>query len=74
MSLKTKVVHLKTARKGEPVSYGDLYRTQRDSRLAILPIGYAQGYNRRLSNTGEVIIHDQRFPIVGRILYGYDRG
>lgn len=67
MSLKTKVVHLKTARKGEPVSYGDLYRTQRDSRLAILPIGYAQGYNRRLSNTGEVIIHDQRFPIVGRI-------
>ena len=67
MSLKTKVVHLKTAGKGEPVSYGDLYRTQRDSRLAILPIGYAQGYNRRLSNTGEVIIHDRRFPIVGRI-------
>lgn len=67
MSLKTKVVHLKTAGKGDPVSYGDLYRTQRDSRLAILPIGYAQGYNRRLSNTGEVIIHDQRFPIVGRI-------
>ncbi len=67
MSLKTKVVHLKTARKGEPVSYGDLYRTKRDSRLAILPIGYAHGYNRRLSNKGEVIIHDQRFPVVGRI-------
>lgn len=67
MSLTTKVVHLKTVGKGEPVSYGDLYRTQRDSRLAILPIGYAQGYNRRLSNTGEVIIHDRRFPIVGRI-------
>lgn len=67
MSLKTKVVHLKTAGKGEPVSYGDLYRTQRDSRLAVLPIGYAHGYNRRLSNTGEVIIHDRRFPIVGRI-------
>ena len=67
MSLKTKVVHLQTAGKGEPVSYGDLYRTRRDSRLAILPIGYAHGYNRRLSNTGEVIIHDRRFPIVGRI-------
>ena len=67
MSLKTKVVHLKTAGKGEPVSYGDLYRTQRNSRLAILPIGYAHGYNRRLSNKGEVIIHDRRFPIVGRI-------
>ncbi len=67
LSLKTKVVHLKTAGKGEPVSYGDLYRTRRDSRLAILPIGYAHGYNRRLSNTGEVIIHDRRFPIVGRV-------
>ena len=67
MSLTTKVVHLKTAGKGEPVSYGDIYRTRRDSRLAILPIGYAHGYNRRLSNTGEVIIHDRRFPIVGRI-------
>ena len=67
MSLTTKVVHLKTAGKGEPVSYGDLYRTRRDSRLAILPIGYAHGYNRRLSNRGEVIIHDRRFPIVGRI-------
>ena len=67
MSLTTKVVHLKTARRGESVSYGDVYRTQRDSRLAILPIGYAYGYNHRLSNTGEVIIHDRRFPIVGRI-------
>ncbi len=67
MSLTTKVVHLKTAGKGEPVSYGDVYRTRRASRLAILPVGYAHGYNRRLSNTGEVIIHDRRFPIVGRI-------
>ncbi len=67
MSLRTKVVHLKTAGKGEPVSYGDLYRTKRDSRLAILPIGYGQGYSRRLSNKGEVIIRDRRFPIVGRI-------
>ena len=67
MSLTTKVVHLKTVKQGESVSYGDVYRTRRDSRLAILPIGYAHGYNRRLSNTGEVIIHDRRFPIVGRI-------
>lgn len=67
MSLTTKIVHLKTAGRGEPVSYGDVYRTRRDSRLAILPVGYAHGYNRRLSNTGEVIIRDRRFPIVGRI-------
>ena len=67
MSLTTKVVHLKTAGRGESVSYGDLYRTKRKSHLAVLPIGYANGYSRRLSNTGEVIIHDRRFPIVGRI-------
>ncbi len=67
MTLTTKIVHIKTAGKGEPVSYGDVYRTRRDSRLAVLPIGYAHGYNRMLSNKGEVIIHDQRFPIVGRI-------
>ena len=67
MTLTTKIVHMKTAKKREPLSYGDVYRTRRDSRLAVLPIGYAHGYNRRLSNKGEVIIHDQRFPIVGRI-------
>ncbi len=67
MTLTTKVVHVKTVGKGEPVSYGNLYRTKRDSRLAVLPIGYTHGYNRRLSNNGAVIIHDRRCPVVGRI-------
>lgn len=67
MTVTTKVVHLKTVEQGEPVSYSGLYRTTRQSRLAVLPIGYAHGYARRLSNRGEVIIQDQRCPIVGRI-------
>ena len=67
MTLTTKVVHVKTVGKGEPVSYGGFHRTQRNSRLAVLPIGYAHGYNRRLSNKGAVIIHDRRLPVVGRI-------
>ncbi len=67
MTLTTKVVHIKTVGKDEPVSYGGSYRTKRDSRLAVLPIGYTHGYNRQISNRGAVIIHDQRCPIVGRI-------
>ena len=67
MTLTTQVAHVKTVGKGEPVSYGNLYRTKRDSLLAILPIGYTHGYNRRLSNKGEVIIRNQRLPIIGRV-------
>lgn len=67
MTLTTKVVHVKTVEKGEPVSYGGTHRTRRRSQLAVVPIGYAHGYARQLSNKGEVIIHDQRCPIVGRI-------
>ncbi len=67
MTLTTKVVHVKTVGKGEPVSYGDLYRTSRESRLAVLPVGYTHGYNRRLSNKAAVIIRDRRVPVVGRI-------
>ena len=67
MTLTTKVVHVKTVGKGEPVSYGNPYRTKRDSLLAVLPIGYTHGYSRRLSNKGEVIIHNQRLPVVGRV-------
>ena len=67
MTLTTKIVHVKTVGKGEPVSYGGAYRTKRDSRLAVIPIGYTHGYNRRLSGKGNVIIHDRRCPVVGRI-------
>ncbi len=53
---------------GESVSYGRTYTTtKRRTKVASLPIGYADGYNRLLSNQGEVLVRGKRFPIIGRI-------
>ncbi len=66
-SLKTKIASLKEIRKSQPVSYGCTYRPDRDSMIATLPVGYADGLSRKLSNTGSVGIRDRKVPIVGRI-------
>ena len=49
------------------VSYGLTYTTTSAERVAILPVGYADGFSRALSNRGEVLIHGQRCPIRGRV-------
>lgn len=67
MSLKTKVSHVKTIGAGRAISYGGTYITKRQSRIATLPVGYADGYSRLLSSKASVIIKGQRAPIVGRI-------
>jgi len=67
MTLKTSVIHVKEVEKGTCISYGRIFTTKRDSRIATLPIGYADGYSRLLSNKGQVLINGQRVPIVGRI-------
>ena len=67
MSLKAKVVFLKRVPAGTPVSYGGTFRTRRDSRIATLPLGYADGVSRRLSNRGEVLIRGRRCRIVGAV-------
>ncbi|MDD4568892.1 MAG: alanine racemase [Tepidanaerobacteraceae bacterium] len=67
MSLKTIVSYVKTLPKGRAVSYGGTYVTQKQSRIATLPVGYADGYSRLLSSKGEVLIRGQRAPIIGRI-------
>ncbi len=67
MSLKTKVIFLKKVAKGTPVSYGKTYVTKKRSIIATLPIGYADGYNRLLSNKAQVLIKGKRLPVVGRI-------
>jgi len=67
LTLSTKVVQIRRVAAGEPLSYNGLYRTTRPSRIGILPIGYAHGYNRRLSNGGHVLVGNRRVPIVGRI-------
>ena len=67
LSLKTKVVFIKNVRAGTPVSYGGTFKTRRASRIATLPVGYADGYPRALSNKAAVLIGGRRCPVVGTI-------
>lgn len=66
-SLKTKVVFKKRVPQGSAVSYGRKYVTPRETTIVTLPIGYADGWSRRLSGKAEVLISGKRFPIVGAI-------
>lgn len=67
LEFMTRVVFLKQVPAGTPVSYGSTYITKNDSSIATLPVGYADGLPRALSNKGEVIIRGKKFPIVGRV-------
>lgn len=64
---KTKIVFIKELPPGESISYGRTYITKRRMRVASLPVGYADGYNRLLSNQGEVLVRGQRVTIIGRV-------
>ena len=67
LSLSTKVVQTRVVAADEPLSYNGIYRTSRPSRIGVLPIGYAHGYNRQLSEQGCVLIGNMRAPVVGKI-------
>ena len=67
MCWKTKVIQVQSLRKGTPVSYGGRYTTTRDSRIATLPVGYADGLSRHLSNNMELLIKGKRVKQVGTI-------
>lgn len=67
LSLKTKVVFLKNMPPGRSVSYGRTYITQKPTVIATLPIGYADGYGRILSNKAKVLINGERAPVVGKV-------
>lgn len=67
LSLKARVIHLKTVSPGSPISYGCTWKASRDATIATIPIGYADGYNRGLSNKGMMVVGGQRVPIVGRV-------
>ena len=67
MSFSSKVLQVKTVPEGTGISYGLAYITHRETRIAVLPVGYEDGYSRILSNRGEVLIRGQRAPIRGRI-------
>ena len=67
MTLKANVILVKEVEKDTSISYGRIFTTSRTSRIATIPIGYADGYMRMLSNRGRVLIHGQYAPVVGRI-------
>jgi alanine racemase len=67
MSLKANVILVKDVEKDTPVSYGRIFTTSRKSRIATIPVGYADGYSRVLSGKGKVIVKGEYAPIIGRI-------
>jgi alanine racemase len=67
LSWKTRVAQVKTVPAGEYIGYGCTFRTSRRTRIAVLPVGYYDGYDRKLSNTAYVLIKGKRAPIRGRV-------
>ena len=67
MTLKTDIVFIKKVPAGTPISYGRKFITERESIIATLPIGYADGYPRFLSGKGRVLVHGEYAPLVGNI-------
>jgi alanine racemase len=67
MSLYSQISHIKTIDKGDKVSYGCTFTAEAPMRIATLPIGYADGFNRLMSNRGEVLIGGRRARVLGRV-------
>jgi|AGTN01.1.fsa_nt_gi alanine racemase len=67
MSVHTQISFIKAVEAGAKLSYGCTFTAQKEMRVATLPIGYADGYNRLLSNRGEVLIRGRRARVVGRV-------
>lgn len=67
LSLKSQVVYFKVVKKGAGVSYGHTWIAPEDTRVVTVPIGYGDGFLRRLSGSSDVLIRNTRYPIVGAI-------
>ncbi|WP_339060962.1 alanine racemase [Tepidibacillus marianensis] len=67
MTLKTKISFVKNVSPGQTISYGGTYRVEKESKIATIPIGYADGLFRGLSNRGFVLVRGEKAPIIGRI-------
>ena len=67
MSLKSHVIMVKTIPEGATVGYGASFTAKRDTRVATIPAGYADGYPRSLSNRGYVLINGRKAPVIGRV-------
>jgi alanine racemase len=67
MALKARIIQLKKVPAGFKVSYGTSHETRKPTTIATIPIGYADGLNRLLSSRGQMLVHEQRAPIIGRV-------
>lgn len=67
MSFKTKIAAVKKVSASQPISYGCTWKPNRESIIATLPLGYADGLSRLLSNSGKVLVHGQTSAITGRV-------
>jgi alanine racemase len=67
MAFKTRIAFIKTVNANSFIGYGNTYKTNRETTVATLPVGYADGYSRLLSNKGKVLVNGLEAPIIGRI-------
>jgi alanine racemase len=67
MTWKTHIAHIKTVSKGSYIGYAGSYQVHRESRIALLPVGYYDGYKFSFSNKTTVMINDSYAPVIGRI-------
>ncbi len=67
MTLKTKLSHIKTVDKGTGIGYGQTHIVDKESKIGTIPIGYADGYSRLLSNQADVLVGGKRAKILGRV-------
>ncbi len=67
LTWKTRILSMRNFAANQPLGYGGTYVTKAPARVAVLPVGYADGYNRQLSNRGRVIVRDHYAPIIGSI-------
>jgi len=67
LTWKTRILSLRDVRANQPLGYNGIYVTKAPARIAVLPVGYADGFNRALSSRGRVIVREHYAPIVGRI-------
>lgn len=68
LSWKTKIAQIKTLPKGQTIGYGLTYKTKKTTKIALIPQGYADGFDRGFSNNGFVLIHGTRCKILGRVM------
>lgn len=67
LTWKTRILSMRNFAANQPLGYGGTYVTKAPAHVAVLPVGYADGYNRQLSNRGRVIVRDHYAPIIGSI-------